>query len=219
MGKYSDNYSSHKARLKATALGLGASLVGFTLVAVANPLLSDAQTNQVNLKDWASYDKATSMSDGTELHQYVAEANPIIAQGQPVVISLSDDKSEKLKPPVIRLSFIPRFGCTPIISIVTKLLSPDTDEVRERMNDLLESIEFSVDGTTVSFPTLVEHDAGVFAAHYDTEQRKRNTFRILIEVGESARIKLGDLGEFNYSLSGSKRTINRSMARCESHAI
>jgi len=217
--KNPDSYPGFRVGARVAAVGLGVSLVGFTLEAAANPLLSDAQTNQVNLKDWTSYDKATSMSDGTELHQYVAEANPTLVQGEPVTITLSDDKSEKVKPPVIRFSFIPRFGCTPIISIVTKLLSTDTDEVQERMNNLLEGIEFSVDGTTISFPTLVENEAGVFAAHYDTELRRRNTFRILIEVGATARIKLGELGEFNYSLSGSKRTIDRSMTRCESHAI
>jgi len=218
-GKHPNNYSGRRVGYLLAALGLGASFAVFSQVPVANPLLSDAQTNQVNLKDWTSYDKATAMSDGTELHQYVAEANPTIVQGQPVAIALGDDSSEKVKPPVIRFSFIPRFGCTPIISVVTRLLSTVTNEVQERMNDLLEGIEFSVDGTTVSFPTLVENDAGVFAAHYDTELRRRNTFRILIEVGESAQIKLGELGEFNFSLSGSKRTIERSKTRCESHAI
>ena len=219
LGKNPENYSGHRVGFRVAALGLGASLAVFTLVAVANPLLSDAQTNLVNLKDWTSYDKATAMSDGTELHQYVAEANPTVVQGQPVKITLGDDRSEKVKPPVIRFSFIPRFGCTPIISVVTKLISTAADEAQERMNDLLEGIEFSVDGTTVSFPTLIENDAGVFAAHYDTELRRRNTFRILIEAGGSAQIKLGELGQFNYSLSGSKRTIDRSKTRCESHAI
>jgi len=126
LGKHPNNYSGRRVGYLLAALGLGASFAVFSQVPVANPLLSDAQTNQVNLKDWTSYDKATAMSDGTELHQYVAEANPTIVQGQPVAIALGDDSSEKVKPPVIRFSFIPRFGCTPIISVVTRLLSTVT---------------------------------------------------------------------------------------------
>ena len=201
-----------------SAVTLSALLAGFSLSANANPILSDAQAKKVILEDWTSYEKATQMSDGTELYQYVAEVIPVIPEGEPLTVSLSETP-EKAKPPVIRFSFIPRFGCAPIISVVTKILSDDTDEVQDRMSNLLVGIVVSVDGTAVSYPTLVESDAGVFAAHYDTELRRRNTFRVLIEAGNKARIELDGLGEFDYSLKGSKRTISRSKARCESHAI
>jgi len=150
------------------------------------------------------------LQDGSQLYQYVAEVSPKIETSE------TDRNTQHL--PKIRFSFIPRFNCAPIISVV---VSPDekTDESREQLIEALGKLKFSVDGTLVSYPSLTEGAEGKLAAHYDTELQRRNTFRILIEVGSNALVEIEDYGLYNYSLSGSKRAISRSLSRCRSHTI
>ena len=176
----------------------------------SNPILSEERQNDVRLNDWLSYDNRIDLKDGSELYQYVAEVIPQIEASETTL------NTQNL--PKIRFSFIPRFNCAPVISVV---VSPTdkSQESKDRLIDSMGELKFWVDGSLVSYPSLTEGTGDKLAAHYDTELQRRNTFRILIEVGSKAIVEIDGYGSYNYSLIGSKRAISRSLSRCRSHTI
>jgi len=191
-------------------LSAGLLLFPAAVFSGSNPFLNEERHNDVRLNDWLSYDNRLDLEDGSQLYQYVAEVSPEIDS------AATGLNIQTL--PKIRFSFIPRFNCAPIISVV---VSPaeKSDEIREQLVEALGNLKFSVDGTLVAYPALTEGTDDKLAAHYDTELQRRNTFRILIEVGSKALVEIEDYGQYNYSLRGSKRAIKRSLSRCRSHTI
>ena len=198
------------ALLPACLISAGLLFSSTPAISGSNPFLSENRQNDVRLNDWLSYDNRVDLPDGTQLYQYVAEVSP--------EVELSDTVSNTLSLPKIRFSFIPRFNCAPIISVVVAPVEK-SKESRKQIIDALGKLKFSVDGTQVAYPSLTEGADDKLAAHYDTELQRRNTFRILVEVGSRALVEIEDYGQYNYSLSGSKRAITRSLSRCRSHTI
>ncbi len=173
----------------------------------------------VQLKDWDSYERSISLADGTRLHHYVSEVSSVDS-GSKEDASASSTKKPVLPQPKLRLSFIPRFNCAPIISVVFPASNVEEEE-RKKILSTLSQLRFLVDGTRIAFPALTEYSDASLMAHYDTELRRRNNFRILVEAGSSAQIELGypdgNNSVYSYSLIGSKRAITRSRGNCQSH--
>ena len=178
-------------------------------VANENPLLSDRASRETVVNDWVAYDKTTPLVDGSELFQYVAE----------VAHDIEDNKKPVGLNPIIRFSFIPRFNCTPIISVV---LTHDSDPDSQSRIDLLTALDglsFSIDNASIEFPVLTESQATVVAAHYDSDLQRRNTLRLLVEVGRRVIVSIEGYGDFKFSLLGSTRAITRSRERCANHTV
>ncbi len=198
--------------------------------AAANPLIPNqpqiVENTRVQLKDWLTYEKTTLLADNSSLYQYVSEVSSVLAGAATFNYAEfgSDDSSGTdtvLPGPMLRLSFVPRFNCTPLISVVFKAEDLDAPK-RQRLQSALEGMRFVVDGTRIAFPALTENTEHSVQAHYDAELRRRNNFRILVEAGSSANIELVKPDKesviFDYSLSGSKRAINRSRSACMVHS-
>lgn len=188
--------------------------------AAANPLAPNqsnvVENSSVRLNDWETYENTTRLADDSSLYQYVAEVSSRTAGAG----DAQGDFSALFPDPKLRLSFVPRFNCAPLISVVFS--SPDMDaSEQQQVLQALEKLKFSVDRTTIAFPTLTERTESHLLAHYDAELRRRNNFRILVESGSNASIELAgpdsEKLEFGYSLSGSKRAITRSHGACLTH--
>ncbi len=195
--------------LPQTSIITAAVLLSASAMATENPLLSYHASKEISVNDWIAYDKTTSLSDGTQLFQYVAEVSAEID---------GDTKPAGLDP-VIRFSFIPRFNCTPIISVVSPTDSKPGDERRAQLLTALSALKFSIDGSLIEFPVLTESQSEVVAAHYDTNLERRKTLRLLIEVGRKSVVSITGFGDFEFSLIGSMRAIERSRERCANHTV
>ena len=165
-------------------------------------------------KDWVSYERTIRLADSTGLHHYVSEVTTLEKA------AAGDDESKAMPQPKLRFSFIPRFNCAPIISVV---VPADRIEEADRRKILsaLNQLKFLVDGTSIAFPALTEFSDTSLMAHYDTELRRRNNFRILVEAGSAVQIELkldGNAHVYDYSLFGSKRSISRSLSNCQTHS-
>lgn len=168
----------------------------------------------VALRDWASYERTTELSDGTALHQYVSEVTSKNTK------TSAEADIEDMPPPTLRLSFVPRFNCAPIVSVVFSAIEVEEAD-RKDILAALNQMKFLVDGTRIAYPALTEHSDAQLMAHYDTELRRRNNFRILVEAGATAQVEIetpeGNARVYSYSLSGSKRAISRSLSNCQTH--
>lgn len=172
------------------------------------------EKSRVSEKDWDSYERTIQLADGTSLHHYVAEVSTL----ETAAAGAGD--SEDTLQPKLRFSFIPRFNCAPIISVI---FAADTIDEASRQKILLalNQMKFLVDGTSIAFPALTEVTDASLMAHYDTELRRRNNFRILVEAGSTVQIELeldGSARLYDYSLSGSRRAISRSLSNCQTHS-
>ena len=208
--------SKFAALLSTAVLLLGTPVITVALDSFA-PIQGRSEIlekSRIVVKDWVSYERTIQLADGTGLHHYVSEVATLEKAAAGV------DESKATPQPKLRFSFIPRFNCAPIISVV---FAADSIEEADRGKILsaLNQLKFQVDGTSIAFPALTEFSDTSLMAHYDTELRRRNNFRILVEAGSAVQIKLeldGDAHVFDYSLLGSKRSITRSLSNCQTHS-
>ena len=178
------------------------------------------KNSTVWLKDWKTYELTTGLNDGTSLHQYVSEVSSL--DGKAAKAVSAENESDEIPPePTLRLGFVPRFNCAPIVSLVFPMASLEP-AILKKLQAELDDVRFKVDGTSIEFPALIENADSDVMVHYDAELRRRNNFRILVEAGNTAEIEVKGLGNeprvYEYSLNGSKRSISRSLANCLSHS-
>jgi len=211
---HSSNKTILPSVLRATIARVRMSLViGLTALFGLTSTIANAEnsevvpSSQLEIGDWTTFDQRKTLADNTVLFHYISEVSSTNASAE------SDSMG-----PLLRLSFVPRFNCTPIISLVFAQSDFEPNEHKGVLT-AFRNLKFAVDGTVISFPTLTERAESNLMAHYDTELRRRQTFRLLLESGSVAELELEELGSsYSYSLSGSKRAISRALSRCRSHS-
>lgn len=161
--------------------------------------------------DWKGFNQVSTLSDGTSLYRYVAQSS--ISSASPAETDTPVDASVN-----IRISFLPRFQCTPLVSVFGQL--PDdlsaTDRVAMVRN--FNQIELAVDDEPMKYPALVEFEGDEIHSFFDAALGRRMTLRILIELGSRLQIKFGDGSQETLSLLGSRRVLETAVARCKKHS-
>lgn len=176
-------------------------------VASIKLVLGEVPNKTYSEGDWIGFNTSSTLDDGTELNRYVAE----VSSEDPVTEGSDDSLT-------IRFTFVPRFNCTPLISIIRKIPERLTEEEKTLIENEFSELELFVDGTKIAYPGLVEQDSGYLRSFYNTNLQRRANFRILLEVGSTIFVSLGESQEIKFSLSGSKQTISTAMSRCKAHS-
>lgn len=190
----------------------GASLFMMVSVAIAAESDSSAETSVVEpfrMLDWQGFNLVSTLDDGTSLYQYVAQSalpdRAETASGREVATGL-------------RVSFLPRFQCSPLISVVGIL--PDNLTAGERVALVRDfnQIELTIDEEPLPFPALVEFEDREILSFYDATLQRRLTLRILVELGSRLQIKFGEGSQRTLSLLGSRRVLETALGRCRKHS-
>lgn len=179
-----------------------AVLLGFALAGVSTTQADvgpDALPNY-----WESSTEVQQMADGSLLTEYIGETRAL------------DGREARL-----RVSFIPRFGCSPSISllvdntIAAQLSNGDPGGAGLADDDLAP---FLIDEAAVRWPVIVDEIDGSTHIAYDSAERDRMTLRLQLDVGDQAAFGLEDDAEpLVFSLLGSRRNLASVQSSCRRH--
>lgn len=185
-----------------------------SIVAVGE-LFAETASSEIQLAahiDWTGRASHSVTRDGTLLNEYIAHTQSVYPEGA-----------------VLSVTMIPRFSCAPIASITVN----DTSVTTKAMK-----IQFvvNVDGQTVEYPTIVDRDGVNVRFTLSSVEQAQDTFRDMLDVSSSAAFtwfiesdapKLSNddsnftpleaSGNFDFSLLGSKRTVEVMEQLCRQH--
>jgi len=176
-------------------------LLALTLVS-GSIAYAQAQIQRISHQSWVSDVSIERLQDKSVLTEYFGEA-----------ASSEHDNVH------FRVGFIPRFGCAPLITfkfgdqaIVDYRLNSDSD-----YPDNLGDLAVSIDGATMSFPTLVDNDNTHVSVYMNTSLQRRITARLRVEIGSRMRVALSNGKLLAFSLQGSRDAISIANQNCRRH--
>lgn len=149
--------------------------------------------------NWRSHEQHDMLPDGTVLSEYSAGTH---AQD-------GIDAS-------FRLGFIPRFACTPVIAVVAALGNAEGQGEPRSLADF-ESVEFSIDGTPIDFPVLVDDDKPVATIYFNGNLQRRIALRVLVDAGNNMSITTRSGELLSFSLLGSTSSLEAALKSCREH--
>ncbi len=153
----------------------------------------------VHIKNWSSNEIRASLPDQSTMIEFAGET-----------LALANRNA------LLRVGFIPRFGCTPLITIQAGLgWTAQSEQQRSLAN--LGTISFNIDGTPVQFPTLVDDDIDYASVYFNGDLQRRSTLRLQLDAGDLASIKLNDGETLSFSLMGSLKTLASAEKLCRQH--
>jgi len=165
------------------------------------------QDNFFQVLDWKGYDQNIVLEDGTSLYSYVAESSRG-TQGD-------SDRAEHNS--IMRLTFFPRFKCSPLIELVSVLPDNLTGDQRIATLKNFNNVSLTIDDEPLEYPTLVEEKNNSVKSFLNASLKRRTTVRILVELGDASEVTFGDGTKTTFSLIGSRDSINQAMGRCKNH--
>jgi len=188
-------------------LGFAAlSLFGLALATDSENESEETVSDQFSVLDWSGYNRVKPLEDGTFLHHYVAETR----------IPEADD-AQNSPTTVFRISFLPRFQCSPLIDVIGTLPTDLPSRARVEKVKEFNRMSIVIDGEQIDFPTLVElRDDGVHG-YYNAALERRMTLRILLELGNRLEIFFDEKRSDLLSLLGSRRALETALGRCKNH--
>jgi len=166
--------------------------------------VSAADLSAVANEDWRGSVRSDSLVDGTVLTEYSGYTEDERALGAE-----------------LRVGFIPRFACEPIITVEIQLgplkvsarqaekdtVSQDTRTFTViRAIDHFDTVEFSIDRTPTDFPILIDEDGPVASLAYHGTRADRIRLRLRIDVSNRMSVITAAGEEFDFSLLGSRVT-------------
>jgi len=156
--------------------------------------------------DWGGYNQVVPLADGTSLHLYVAQ-------------NTLDEPADGAQQAAIQLrfSFLPRFQCSPLIGIVGTLADDIPPQDRVALMRQFNQIDVSIDDENLLFPALVEVEQKHVYSYFNAPLERRNTLRILVELGSRLRVNLGPQRSEFLSLLGSGKALETALGRCKNH--
>lgn len=174
-------------QLRTSARGL--MVLFFTVLfcpAQAQPL------DEIQFRDWSGVKIVDALPDGSIMTEYAAQSD-----------SLSTGNI------VLRVGFIPRFACTPLVGIIAS----DADWSPAQF----AKIDVLIDGTPTGYPTLVDQLDEGLGAFFNGGQQRRIALRLQVDEGDIATISLADDTEITFSLLGSRKALAAAQTLCRLH--
>lgn len=177
-------------------------LLALTLLSCA---MADAQAEiqRTSHQNWVSDVSIERLRDESVLTEYFGE-------------TVSAEHSDV----VLRVGFIPRFGCSPLVTL--QLGEIALSGVRSADDPAFFPIDLSVlavliDGQSITFPTLLDDDGDEVSVYLNASLQRRITTRIRIEVGSQMQYVMQNGKRLNFSLIGSKDAIRVANENCRRH--
>ncbi len=119
---------------------------------------------------------------------------------------------------IFRVGFVPRFGCAPLITF--KIGAGAIEEVASGAVEFpsnLGDIDVFIDGSALSFPTLVDNDNSHVSVYLNSNLQRRITARVRIEIGSRMLVRFSNGKQINFSLLGSRDAISIANQNCRRH--
>jgi len=177
-------------------------LLALTLVSGA---IADTQTEiqRMSHQTWVSDVSIERLHDESVLTEYYGEA-------------VSDEHTDV----VLRVGFIPRFGCSPLITLQlgNGALSGERSEDNPAFFPIdLSILDVLIDGRSLSFPTLLDDDGDKVSIYLNASLQRRITTRLRIEVGSQMEYLMQNGKRLTISLFGSRDAIRVANENCRRH--
>ena len=176
----------------------------------------DAETdgdrhNVVKVVRWSAFHTRKALQDGSSLYSYTAETP---------ALSFASDINDIGH--WLRFVFVPRFGCSPLISIVSEIPPGSDNAAIAALMQAYSRSSVTVDGTPVSFSPLVERVDDELHTYLDTDVKRRRTFRIMVEIGAAVTADVlhpqVNNNRLSFSLKGSQKALQESISNCKAHS-
>ena len=207
-------------RSLAVTVCVAAGTAAGAAVAAEPASTTDEALERAAFSEWRARRDARALPDGSTLTAYAGET-----------------PARDGRDAVLRIEFVPRFGCAPGIDVVlgtelARQLAPavgasdapdgpaDDDAPSRRTEGLVDDDEatFLVDGTPVGYPVLRDERDGRVALAFNGNERERVTLRLQLDVGDTVALGLrGDAEPLTFSLLGSRRTLAAAESLCLTH--
>lgn len=159
----------------------------------------EAQDQRSSHQAWVSDVAIERLQDKSVLTEYFGE-------------SASNENTDV----IVRVGFIPRFGCAPLITF--KFDNSSARSLFPTSNLLeIDSLSVSIDGANLSFPSLVDEDGTVHSIYMNASLQRRITARLRFEVGSNLRLRTGSSRNLSFSLLGSRDAISIAHQHCRRH--
>ncbi len=171
----------------------------------------DAQTERVfpAYLDWGGDFSQVESRDGSIINEYIAQTESVNLDGARLIVSM-----------------MPRFSCEPMISTIVS--DPD---IIERVSVI--DLKMIVDDEIFDFPSIVDWEKALRRFSLNSEQARHERLRQAIDIaswatfewsvnnvvdsGTSEQNERPDRGTFDFSLLGSRRTVQEMQDMCLSH--
>lgn len=159
-------------------------------------------------QDWSAYKHALALADGSVLTDYAATS---------FAGSLSDNR--------VVISFLPRFDCVPIISVVVASYVTSGDAQSH-------AVSLQIDGRELPFPAIVDREEAAFRYSYNATILDQTDLLEQLDVGSrlvvtfserqsaSADVTAAAVApdrKVGFSLLGSRKSGLVARAQCEAH--
>ena len=198
-------------RSLATTTCVVAGAMAGALVAAEPAPTTDEALERAAFFEWRARRDARVLPDGSTLTAYAGET-----------------PARDGRDAVLRIEFVPRFGCAPGIDVVlgaglARQLAPvgsADGPSGESAGGLVDDDEatFLVDGTPVGYPVLRDERDGRVELAFNGNERERITLRLQLDVGDVVALGLrGDAEPLTFSLLGSRRTLAAAESLCLTH--
>ncbi|MFK8076263.1 MAG: hypothetical protein AB8B84_06735 [Granulosicoccus sp.] len=160
--------------------------------------------------DWGGSLSQVESQDGSTINEYIAQTESVNVDGARLIISM-----------------MPRFSCEPMISTIVS--DPD---IIERVS--VVDLKMTVDDETFDFPSIVDWEKSLRRISLNAEPTRHELFRQALDLaswatfewsvnnvvdsGISEQSERPDRGTFDFSLLGSRRTVQEMQEVCLAHA-
>jgi len=159
----------------------------------------EAQVQRSSHQAWVSDVSIERLQDKSVLTEYFGE-------------SVSNKNSDV----ILRVGFIPRFGCAPLITF--KFDNSSARSLFSVSNIIgIDSLLVSIDGAILSFPALVDEDGNQHSIYMNASLQRRITARLRVEVGSKVLLRTSNSQSVSFSLLGSRDAISIAHQNCRRH--
>ncbi|MBX2883208.1 MAG: hypothetical protein KTR32_24865 [Granulosicoccus sp.] len=175
----------------------------------AGSLLAEGAEQQTiknsSFHDWSAYTQQHPLSDGSVLSEYVA-------------LTYSGSKNSQR----LEVAFIPRFECTPVISLIISTFMTAGAP-------LPDDITVQVDGQTSRFPILVDEETEGYRYTYNASGKDQKIMLGMLDTGDLFKLnfKRASINTANsdsqlestitFSLLGSRKSTQAALGHCLDH--
>ncbi|MEE9321108.1 MAG: hypothetical protein V3U76_11725 [Granulosicoccus sp.] len=129
----------------------------------------------------------------------------------------------KLDNVLLRVGFVPRFDCSPLIGIVIQhesAFSGKPEEAPLPGLDVLadgDSLTLSIDGVPMKFPVAADGDKKQTRLWFDSAFEDRKALQSKFDLGNVAKLSLTSATSITFSLLGSKSILDGAQSLCHEH--
>ena len=134
--------------------------------------------------NWWVDEYREKLTDGWDLVEYVAQSQSLAVPGT-----------------WLRVGFIPRFGCAPLITIIAEIDSQNVDSLADYME-----LEVLLDSTPIHFPVQLDDNKQTVAAYFDANPARQITLRLKIDAGNLLSVTTQSGETLDFSLQGSRHS-------------